>query len=112
MAEPAALERLFNWLTTALKAAEIELERAPLVIPNTTATKIATKAKMAPYSVIPCPDSSFINLDSIDELLVNSIKSTHQLSSNGDERTPQMRAPLLQMQNEVQKVINQHVQCT
>ena len=94
MAEPAALERLFNWLTTELKAADIALESAPLVIPNTTATKIATKAKMAPYSVMPCPDSSFINLVSIDELLVNSTKSTSPLSSSEYERTQQVEAPI------------------
>jgi hypothetical protein len=55
-------DKLFNWETTAENAAEIALIRAPLVILNTRATSRATKARIAPYSVIPCPDSSAINL--------------------------------------------------
>lgn len=57
-AELAADDRLFNCETTAENADEIAPVKAPLVRPNTRATRIATNAKMAPYSVIPCPDSS------------------------------------------------------
>lgn len=52
-ADPAAADRLFNWLITAEKAAEIADVKAPLVILNTSATRIATNARIAPYSVIP-----------------------------------------------------------
>ena len=53
---------LFNWLTIVLNDCEIADVRVPDAKLNTTATRSATNARMAPYSVIPCPDSSEIKL--------------------------------------------------
>lgn len=53
LAAAAAVDKLFSWLTTAENALEMAEVRAPLVTAKTTATRMATKASMAPYSVMP-----------------------------------------------------------
>lgn len=53
---------LFNWFTIVENDCEIAEVKVPDAKLNTTATRSATNAKMAPYSVIPCPDSSLKKL--------------------------------------------------
>ncbi len=55
---------MFNALscdTTVEKDCESDCLRVPCAKPNTTATNNATNANTAPYSVMPCPDSSLRN---------------------------------------------------
>lgn len=49
---------LFSWLTIVENDCEIADVSVPDAKLNTTATRSATNARIAPYSVIPCPDSS------------------------------------------------------
>lgn len=61
-AELLAAARLFIWLMTTEKAAEIAGESLPGANANTNAASTATKASMAAYSVIPCPERLFLLL--------------------------------------------------
>ncbi len=56
------LFNLLSWFTIVENDCEIADVSVPDAKLNTTATSSATNAKMAPYSVIPCPDSSEIKL--------------------------------------------------
>ena len=56
--DDAVSDKLLSWLDTELKALETAGCKEPLLRPNVRATRIDTKAMMAPYSVIPCPFSS------------------------------------------------------
>ena len=52
------LFKRFNWFTIVENDCEIADVSVPEAKLNTTATRSATNARIAPYSVIPCPDSS------------------------------------------------------
>lgn len=61
-----AAARLFNWLVMTEKAAEIAGVSLPGANAKTRATITATKANIAAYSVIACPERLF-------RLLVNGL---------------------------------------
>ncbi len=70
-----AAARLFNWLVTQEKAADIAGDNLPGANAKTHATSTATKANIAAYSVIACPERLFrllvndLNLDFISRTL-------------------------------------------
>jgi len=65
---------LFNWLTIDENAAETAGSNLPGAKANTNATNTATKASIAAYSVMPCPEFLFLLL--VSELNLGFIAQT------------------------------------
>jgi hypothetical protein len=86
-AEPPADASEFNCATTEENAEEIAIRRPPEAKLNTTATRIATKARIAPYSVMPCPDSS-VTKESIKVLKLSAIKTSYLALPSGKQIKP------------------------
>ncbi len=90
-AEVALSARALSWLATALKALDRAGSKEPLVNPKVRATSKETKARIAPYSVIPWASSSLKNLLTKSLQVLNVEKYTiapRRLAKPCQERLP------------------------